>query len=80
MMSQLSVFLSGILNRLPRLDGTARVVVNIEAGSVSISGTPTVVASAVQNFGAFSRPADAIPQHISNMGALHIYNQIQVLP
>lgn len=77
-MSQLSVFLSAIMAKLPRIDGASRVAVAIETGSVSISGTPTVVASSVQTLGTLTRPADAIPLHMSNIAALHIYNNIIV--
>lgn len=79
--------LVAVLDKLPRTDSADRVTVAIETGSVGIAtnqtlATVTTVASCtgVAGFGAAgaTRPADAIPMHVSNVGAMHLYNNIIV--
>lgn len=77
-----------ILEKMPRVDGNDRLVANIETGSgltVGLSTNQTLAtlttlatATRLSNLGASDRPADAIPFHMSNMGAAHIYNNIIV--
>jgi hypothetical protein len=99
-MATVVLLLSMILEKLPRVDGNDRVMVNaseianasspvtvssgtvtVSSGTVTVSsGTVTTVSSVtgMSNLGASARPADAIPMHLSNVGALHIYDRIIV--
>jgi hypothetical protein len=61
--------------------------VTISSGTVTISsGTVTTLTTAADltrlnnmgTAGATSRPADGVPLHLSNAGAMHIYNNILV--
>lgn len=83
----MTLLLAAMLEKMPRVDGNDRVIVGIETGAVSINtgqtlATLTTLGDAVrlQNMGSsgWSRPADAIPLHLANAGAMHIYNNIQV--
>lgn len=82
--------LVAVLDKLPRTDSADRVTVAIETGSVGIATNQTLatittvntVASCtgVAGFGAVAapRPADAVPMHVANAGAMHLYNNIIV--
>jgi hypothetical protein len=82
------LLLSAILEKLPRTDGNDRLLTNASEvnstvaitgaiSSVTTVGAVTAV-NALQTMGALARPADAIPMHMSNAGAMHIYNNITV--
>ena len=79
LLSEMALLLSAILARLPRTDAALRQAVTIEAGSVGIAATQTLATlTTLQTLGAASRPADAMPLHLSNAGALHLYDRILV--
>ena len=76
MLAQMTMLLAAILKKLPRVDLADRAM-------VSLADTPPVVSdlNRLNNFGTSSvtsKPADAIPLHISNAGAMHIYDNIKV--
>lgn len=80
MLAQMTLLLAAILEKLPRVDAADRMTVSIETGTL-----PTLTTAAdltrLNNFGTSgvtSKPADAIPLHISNAGAMHIYDNIKV--
>lgn len=71
-------------DKMARLDTADRMTVNVETGAITASiaasqtlATVTAV-TALQNLGAASRAADLIPHNVSQMGALHLYNNIIV--
>ncbi len=81
-------FLTSILEKMPRLDTLDRSVAFVEAGSIAVSSLPTLstvttvtTVSTVTNVGNINNfsggNAAYVPFHTSNIGALHIYNQIQ---
>ncbi len=79
--------LAAILDRLPRVDGNDRLIVNaseVAVGSTPITGSLSAVTtvSDVTRINAFgstqARIADMIPIHIANAGAAHIYDNIKV--
>ena len=82
LLTHATLLLSAILEKMPRVDTADRMAVTIESGSVGISASQTLAtlstAGTLQNLGALSRPADGIPFHMSNIGALHLYNNIIV--
>lgn len=72
--------LAAMLDKMPRVDVNDRLIVNPSESTSPVtvaSGTITTV-TALQNMGSLSRPADAIPLHLGNAGALHIYDNIKV--
>jgi hypothetical protein len=83
-MATVVLLLSMILEKLPRVDGNDRVMVNASevanaASPVTVSsGTVTTVSSVtgMSNLGASARPADAIPMHLSMAAASYIYDRI----
>ena len=71
-------------DKMARLDTADRMTVNVETGAITASiaasqtlATVTAVTT-LQNLGAASRAADLIPHNVSQMGALHLYNNIIV--
>lgn len=82
--------LAAILDKLPRTDINDRLIVN--GSEVANASAPVTLASlptlstlvdlnrinAMGATAATSRPADAIPLQIANIGALHIYDNIRV--
>lgn len=78
--------LAAMLDKMPRVDANDRLIVNpsestspVTVSSGTITTVTTVAAlTALQNMGALSRPADAIPLHLGNAGAMHIYDNIKV--
>lgn len=90
LLTQATLLLAAILERLPRTDANDRAIVNTsDQGNVTValaaSQTLTTVTTA-QDLTRLNRlgtsgtekPADAIPMHVANIGASHIYNQIIV--
>lgn len=77
LLAQMTLLLAAILEKLPRVDGADRLVVNTsDQGNMTV---PDLVRlNHFGTLGATSKPADAIPLHISNAGALHIYDNIKV--
>lgn len=86
------MLLAEIRDKLPRLDANDRLVTNpseIAPATTPVSGSLTTVTTVttaadvtrLNSMGAAAataRPTDAIPIHLGNMGALHIYNNITV--
>ncbi len=78
--------LAAILDKLPRTDTNDRLIVNgseiaAATAAVTLASLATVSNLTALNAlgsGVTSRPADAIPLHTANMGALHIYDNIRV--
>lgn len=71
-------------DKMARLDTADRMTVNVETGAITASiaasqtlATVTAVTT-LQNLGAARRAADLIPHNVSQMGALHLYNNIIV--
>jgi hypothetical protein len=65
----------------PRFDVAKRLAVNVETGSVtaSLASNQTLAAVAtVSNLGASSKPADAIPVHLSRASSAYLYRGIEV--
>lgn len=93
MLAQMTLLLAAILEKLPRVDTADRVLVSHAesnptvnlAASQTLTTLTTLTTAAdltrLNNFGTSgvtSKPADAIPLHISNAGAMHIYDNIKV--
>lgn len=80
-----TLLLAAILEKMPRVDANDRLLTNAaEVNSTvavtgAISSVTTVSAvTALQTLGVLARPADAMPMHLSNAGAMHIYDNIKV--
>ncbi len=82
------VLLAAILEKLPRVDANDRLLTNASevnstvaitgaVSSVTTVGAVTAV-NALQTMGVLARPADAMPIHLGNAGAMHIYDNIKV--
>lgn len=90
MLAQMTLLLAAILEKLPRVDTADRVMVSHAESNppISIAASQTLATlttaadlNRLNNFGTSgvtSKPADAIPLHISNAGAMHIYDNIKV--
>jgi hypothetical protein len=90
MLDHMTLLLAAILEKLPRIDTANRVMVSHAESSptVYIAGAQTLsnltTAADLNRLNAFgtagvtSKPADAIPLHTSNFGAMHIYDNIKV--
>jgi hypothetical protein len=71
--------LSAILEKMPRVTGNDQAVVSIEAGNVGITGTPTVNVTTLSNITSIGgKQAAQMPDAISQLGALHLYQNITV--
>lgn len=88
LLSNLTLILAAILEKMPRVDGNDRVITTTESAqpvtvssgtvtTVTTVGTVTAVGN-MANFGTSLRAADAIPTQLSNMGVMHIYDNIRV--
>jgi hypothetical protein len=90
-LDNITMLLSAILEKLPRVDANDRLLVNTaEQGNVTVAlaAAQTLATLTTANdllrlnnlgtAGVTSRPADAIPLHLSNAGAMHIYDNIKV--
>ena len=77
MLAQMTLLLAAILEKLPRVDTADRVMVS-HAESHLAAVTDLTRLSNFGSAGVTSKPADAIPLHISNAGAMHIYDNIKV--
>jgi hypothetical protein len=78
LMDQLTLLLSALLDRAPRIDLNRRQIVRIEAMDGGLTLATLTALSQMQNMGSLARPADAIPMHLSNIGAAHIYDNVKV--
>lgn len=86
LLAQATYLLLAILEKMPRVDANDRLVVNPSESTSPVtisSGTVTTAADLTRlnnmgTIGATSRPADGVPLHLSNAGAMHIYNNILV--
>lgn len=79
MLAQMTLLLAAILEKLPRVDTADRVLVSHAESNPIVSLAADL--TRLNNFGTAgvtSKPADAIPLHISNAGAMHIYDNIKV--
>jgi hypothetical protein len=89
LMTTAVMLLSMILEKLPRVDANDRLIIN--GSEIAPATTPVSVSSGslssigqvdfVRFFGTggvTQRVADAVPLHLSNSGAQHLYNQIVV--
>lgn len=75
-------FCAAMLDKMARLDTNDRMAVRIEAidatnSSLSVVSSVTNVTN-LANLGTTARAADLMPQHMSNIGAFHLYNNILV--
>ena len=71
--------LSAMLEKMPRVNGNDQCAVSIEAGNVGITGTPTVNVTTLSNITSIGgKQAAQMPDAISQMGALHLYQNITV--
>jgi hypothetical protein len=72
--------LAAMLDKMPRVDANDRLIVNPSESTspVTVSSGTITTAGVLQNLGTLSRPADAIPLHLSNAGSMHIYDNIKV--
>ena len=78
--------LAAMLERMPRIDGNDRLVVNTsDQGSVTVAlasnqtlATVTTVAAltSMQNMGSNNAPANLVPLQIANAGVNYIYDRI----
>lgn len=79
-----ALLLAEILANMPRRDANGRLTVNnSDQGSMGTLTTLTTVTTCAtlttqSNFGATSRPADAVTHNLASVGALVLYNQIAV--
>lgn len=92
LLAQATLLLLAILEKMPRVDANDRLVVNpsestspvtVSSGTVTTVTTLTTAADLTRlnnmgTSGITSKPADAVPLHLSNAGAMHIYNNILV--
>lgn len=89
LLAQATLILLAILEKMPRVDANDRLVVNPSESTSPVtvsSGTVTTVTTLADmtrlnnmgTSGVTSKPADAVPLHLSNAGAMHIYNNILV--
>lgn len=73
------LFLATISEKFARLDINDRATVNVETGTIGVSSLPTLSTvtnlTNINNFAGGN--AAPLPYHVSNIGALHIYNQIE---
>lgn len=70
-------FITALAKKLPRIDNNDRQVVSVETGTVSVNSLPTLnTVGAIQNFSGGN--TSAIPNHIANVGANHIYDRIKI--
>lgn len=83
LLAQATYLLFAILEKMPRVDVNDRLMVNPSESTspVTISSGTVADLTRLNNMGtagATSRPADGVPLHLSNAGAMHIYNNILV--
>lgn len=80
LLTHMTLLLTAILDKLPRLDGNDRVLINgSEIAAAAMANLTTVTTlTGLSSLGAQLRPADAIPLHMSNAGAMHLYDRIGV--
>lgn len=77
LLGNITLLLAGIFEKMPRVTGNDQMTVAIESGSVGIASNQTLTTLGnITNAGGkhISTASDAL----SNIGALHIYNQITV--
>lgn len=67
----MTYYLSAMLEKMPRVDTADRLCVNTSDGSNNINAVASLN-------GMDSKPTSAIPMHLSNAGAVHLYNNILV--
>ncbi len=76
-------FVSAMLEKMPRLDINDRATVNVETGTVTVGTISTITnMSNLNNMNNLNNLAggntNAIPYQLSNVGTLHIYDNIKV--
>ena len=80
-LGNVTVLLSEILANMPRIDTARRLVIGNETTqtvSLSTLATVTTVGTVSDQTSIGGRPAQGVPMHIGNAGAMHIYNNIIV--
>ena len=80
--SAIAFFLSGIYEKMPRLDANDRLIVSHAESSPSVSLTTNqtlATLTTLTSLGTNSVVANSVPYNLSNTGALHIYNNIEVV-
>lgn len=82
LLAQATLLLLAILEKMPRVDVNDRLIVQHENAIGAITTLTTAAdLTRLNNMGTSgitSKPADAVPLHLSNAGAMHIYNNILV--
>lgn len=80
LLAQATLLLAAILEKMPRVDVADRLLVNPSeaTGPVTVSSGDLTRLNNMGTSGVTSRPADAIPMHNANAGAMHIYDNIKV--
>lgn len=81
-----TLLLAAMLEKMPRVDVNDRLLVShaesnptvaLAAAQTLATLTTLTTAGTLQNLGAASRPADAIPMHMGNAGAMHLYDNLK---
>ncbi len=72
-------FVTAMLEKMPRLDANDRAAINMETGTISNIATITTITNMTNLNNLSGGNTAPIPYHLSNLGALHIYNNIKVL-
>lgn len=81
LLAQATLILLAILEKMPRVDVNDRLMVNPSESIANVVVTTAADLTRLNNMGTSgitSKPADAVPLHLSNAGAMHIYNNILV--
>lgn len=80
LLAQATLILLAILEKMPRVDAADRLIVNPSESTspVTVSSGTITTLNNMGTPGITSKPADAVPLHLSNAGAMHIYNNILV--
>ena len=73
----MTFYLSAMLEKMPRVDTADRMIVNL-SDATQIIGTVSSVTNVTTVDGLGGKTTAAIPTQISNVGALHLYDNIRV--
>ena len=80
-LDQILYYLAAIFEKMPRVDVNDRLVTNpseVAPATTPVSGSLTTVTNLTNLNNLAGGNAAPIPFQISQMGALHLYNQIEV--
>lgn len=84
LLGNITLLLAEIADKLPRTDVWKRVVIGNEVtqtvaiASAQTLATVTTVGTVSDQTNIGGRPAQGVPMHLANAGAMHIYNNIVV--